>query len=212
MEKETRKDLVKGPDEFVSSIGKLVQFVKSHKKAVLLGTLGILIIIIGAAGFSYWKGSREEIAMMQYFKASSDVKEVEKLATSYSDTKAGKFALLRLVSEAYSKNEYERAIKYAEEFINTWQSKDIFYWEAMMTLARAHIDNGNLEGALPLLEECISTSPEGIKNEALFYKGVVLKELGKKNEALEAFNKISGTYEYLARVYIGDIALMNEGK
>ncbi len=212
MEKETRKDLVKGPDEFVSGVGKTVQFVKGHKKAVLLASLGILIIVIGVSGFSYWRVSREETAMIQYFNASGDVKAIEKLATSYSDTKAGKFALLRLTEEAYSKNEYEKAIKYAEEFITAWQSKDIFYWETMMTLTRAHMDNGNLEGSLPLLEECISSAPEGIKNEALFYKGVILKESGKTKEALEAFNKVSGTYEYLARVYIGDIALASEGK
>ncbi|MCD6571608.1 MAG: hypothetical protein J7L53_12985 [Deltaproteobacteria bacterium] len=205
MAKDTRKTLVKSPDEFMSTIGRLIRWAKANKKKFIFTSLIVAIIIIGSLGFFYWETNRERLAMIEYFNAAGDIEAIEDLMQDYTHTKAGRLAILRLANKAYSDGDLDGAIKYAGEFIDAWGKKDIFYWESILILAQAYMDKGDLAGSIPVLDECISSGPGEIKDEALFYKGVVLKELNKTCDAIEVLEKVSGRYAHLARVYIGDI-------
>jgi len=210
--RDTRKELVKGPDEFMSTIGRLISWIKANKKVFILSCIIAAIIITGSLGFLYWRTNREHIAMAEYFNTTGDVGSIESLMQNYADTRAGRLAILRLANKAYSGGDPDGAIKYAKEFIDAWGKKDIFYWESLLILAQAYMDKGDLAGCLPFLDKCISSAPESMKDEALFYKGVALKGLNKPLEAMKVLKKVSGRYAHLANVYIGDIALSGEEK
>jgi tetratricopeptide (TPR) repeat protein len=52
--KVSRKKLLKEPDEFISTTGKVIQYVKGHQRLVMRAALIILLIIVAGAGtFTY---------------------------------------------------------------------------------------------------------------------------------------------------------------
>jgi len=202
MAKETRKELLNAPDEFVSTMNKISGWMKEHIKTFVFTTAIVLGIITVSLGLYSWRTHRQRQAYLIYFDNSSDINE---LSMKYSDTTAGKLATLMLASRAYSKGDLENADKLARKFINEWSDKDVFHWQAVLTLACAQSDQKQWKDALLLLDGCIASAPGSIRDQALLYKGFILKDSGKYFEAKDAFKEISGEYKTLAQVCIGDM-------
>jgi tetratricopeptide (TPR) repeat protein len=52
--KVSRKKLLKEPDEFISTTGKVIQFVRTHERQITRGAIIVLIVIAAAAGGFYY--------------------------------------------------------------------------------------------------------------------------------------------------------------
>ncbi|MEN6472631.1 MAG: hypothetical protein ABFD81_01350 [Syntrophaceae bacterium] len=180
----TRKDLLKEPDEFISTTSSIMKWIRENPRRFAAGLTIIILILASGFGLYFWKTYREQTAMSAYIKAGSDQKSVSEIAGTYTDTKAGKLAKLRLAGLAYAKGDTAEAIRNAGEFIDTWGSKDILFYQSMLIMARAYMDRKEYAKALPSLDTCIAGGQGIIKQEAMYYKAMVLKTLEKKKEAV----------------------------
>jgi tetratricopeptide (TPR) repeat protein len=54
--KVSRKKLLKEPDEFISTTGKVIQFVKAHRSQVMrVALIVLLVLVVGAGAFTYFR-------------------------------------------------------------------------------------------------------------------------------------------------------------
>jgi predicted negative regulator of RcsB-dependent stress response len=195
-----RKDLLKGPDEFVTTTSSVLVWIKEHPAQFAAGALIILCILAGGYGFSYWKTSREHTAMNEYVKATDDSQLTLKVAQDFSDTKAGKLAKLRLARMAFDQGDGKMALSHANEFMDSWSRKDALHWQAALIIAGTHINQKEPAKAVGLLDECIDSASTDLRDQALFLKASALITLGKPAEARQVLNAVSENYQELAKV------------
>jgi tetratricopeptide (TPR) repeat protein len=181
----TRKELLKEPDEFISTTSSIMKWIQENPRRFAAGLIVIIVILTSGFGLYFWKNYREQTAMSAYIKAGSDFKLVSEIAGAYTDTKAGKLAKLRLAGLAYAKGDTTDAIRNASEFIETWGAKDTLFFQSMLIMARAHMDRKEFAKALPSLDTCIASGQSFITQEAMYYKAMALKALGKNKEAVQ---------------------------
>lgn len=198
MSKATRKDLLNAPDEFITTTGSAVKWIKDNFLRFAIMVTVILVVFASGIGFYHWKTSRESSAMIAYSKAWSSSQLTLDVIQKYSDTRGGKLAKLRLARMAYNENDPKMTISHAQEFVNDWGREDAFHWQGIMIMAAAHLDQRAYDKALPLLDDCIKNSPENVKDEALFHKAQAMIALGKTEEAKKSLNEISENYKDIA--------------
>jgi predicted negative regulator of RcsB-dependent stress response len=181
----TRKELLKEPDEFMTTTGKILKWIKENPKRSFTVIIVVVLVLGGGLGFYYWRTSREQAAMTAYIKAGSDVKLNADIARKYTDTKAGKLSKLRLAGFSYAKGDNAEAIKTANEFIDSWGSEDVLFYESMMIMAMGYMGQKDMAKAIDVLDKCIKGAPEVLRDQAMFFKAVALKSMGKKQDAMK---------------------------
>ena len=200
MARMTRKDLLNSPDEFVTTTGTAITWIKENPARFAIGAIIIICIIAGGYGFYYWEKSREYDAMRAYMKAADNSQMTLQVAQDYSGTKAGKLAKLRLARMSYGQGNLKMAISYADEFTNSWGQKDTFYWQAALLTSTAYIKQNQGTKALPILDDCIKSAPKDLKDQALLLKASALLTMNKKNEAKETLKSVSENYREIAKI------------
>lgn len=198
MAKATRKDLLNAPDEFITTAGSAVKWIKENPTRFAVLTTVVVVVLAGSIGFYYWKTNRENSAMVEYGNAWDSSRKTLEVIQNYADTRAGDLSRLRLARMALQEKNPKTAIDYAQEFVNEWGRKDGFYRQGILILAAAYLDRREFDKALPILEDGIKGAPENIKDQALFYKAQALIGLGKKDEARKALSGISEDYRDIA--------------
>lgn len=198
MAKTTRKDLLNAPDEFITTTGSTVQWIKENPSRFAVLVTIVVVVFAAGIGFFSWKTGREHSAMDALGSAGADSQAVTSVVENYADTRAGKLAQLRLAGMAYAEKNHEAAIQNAQEFINDWSRKDTFHWQGILILAAAHLDRQEPEKALQLLGDAVESSPQAYRDQALFYKARALLSLDRHTEAKEALDRISDNYREIA--------------
>lgn len=180
----TRKELLKEPDEFMTTTSSVLKWVRENPRRFVLAVVIIAVIVGGGFGLRFWWVYREQTAMSAYIKAGADAKLMAEITRKYTTTKAGKLAKLRLASLAYTRGDNGEAVRNANEFIDSWGSEDMLFYEAMLIMAMGYVGQQDGAKALDILDKCVQGGPEGIRDQALFYKAQALQGLGKRQEAV----------------------------
>ncbi len=63
VKKISRKKLLKEPDEFISTTGQVIQFLRTHRRQVFRAAVIVLVVIAAAAGTLYYLRSQEGKAL-----------------------------------------------------------------------------------------------------------------------------------------------------
>lgn len=126
-----RKKLLKEPDEFISTTGKIIQFFRSHRRQVILyGVIVLAILLAGAAGYYFllWQEGKAQAVQHQarqiyteaLSSASSPEKQKEKFKNAsekfkeslsfYTRDKISQIAHLYIGHCHYALKEYPQAI------------------------------------------------------------------------------------------------------
>ncbi len=101
-EKVSRKKLLKEPDEFISTTGRVIQFLKSNRKRVFRYSLVVLgVIVLGVAGYFYldWQKGKAEAAQSQGFQF---LEEAQQKGANTEGAKEGYRKALEKYKEAFS--------------------------------------------------------------------------------------------------------------
>ncbi len=205
MAKQTRKELLNEPDEFITATAAATRWINENLKSVLITLTVMAVVIGGGSGYYAWYNASENTAMSKYYAASGDEAKTQAVADEYAGTRAGKMALLRLADLAYAQAEYTKAIENAELFIDSWSKRDIFYWEASMLLAASYISDGKPAESLSYLDACIEDAAAAIKDQAGFYKVNALVALKRGDEAQTLAAQINDPYKALAQAALTHI-------
>ena len=164
--KLTRKELLKEPDQFLSSTDKAISFFTRNRSSVIGSILGVLVI--GFSFFGYQNYQQLKIMKFEalYFNMEEIVKGSQKKGTNpYSEliqirdqigegTHRNRASLL--IADIYFQNEeYEKAISTYQEVINN--SAGLNYEMARVNLAYVYEAMEDYKKAIDLLKIAIGS-------------------------------------------------------
>tara|TARA_B100000686_G_scaffold211712_1_gene218610 strand:- start:1756 stop:2430 length:675 start_codon:yes stop_codon:yes gene_type:complete len=164
--KITRKELLKEPDQFLSSTDKAISFFKQNRSTVIGSILGVLIIGMSIFGYQRYQISR----MMKYEALYFKMEEIIKVSTKKTDSLYSELIKIRdkigegphrnraslLIADFYFQNEdYEKAKFTYEEIINN--SSGLNYEMARISLAYVYEATEDYKKAIDLLKLAIDS-------------------------------------------------------
>jgi len=207
--KYTRKDL-KGPDEFISILGRASLWMKENRSTVL-GVLAVLVLalggIFGTRAYYRWqetKAARElwpqltrarELLQAPSSAGGEDLLRLEQslgtYVTQHPGTRGEVFAKYYLGSIAYVRSDYERS---AEQFRSAIEGRkeegSIMDFLLRDGLAQALEAKGDAENAQKAYGEAAAFANGELRSQAWMSQARMLAIQGRKEEAAAVFRKI----------------------
>ena len=169
--KVSRKKLLKEPDEFISTTGKVIQYVKGHQRQVMRVVIVVLLIIVAGAGaFTYlrWQEGKALAVQLEGLRIYQDAYQ-----SSLENPAAEK------------KEEYKKALDKFKE------SVAIYGWGKMAQMTQIFI--GNSHTALKEYDQAqaaYSQSLDGpFRPMALHGLAYLFEAKGDCSKALEYYQK-----------------------
>jgi predicted negative regulator of RcsB-dependent stress response len=206
--KISRKELLKEPDEFLTSTARAIRYARENPKVVSYSITAAIVVILVALGINVYLNQRQtrshelfESAFREYeaLAQSPDKITTEKLdklftefdsvAKDYPSLASGEMALLYSGHVLYKKQDYKGAL----ERYNNMQSTSLvkkglgplfFYHIAMTRLAL-----NDYEQALVLLEQLSNDTNSPYRREAHASIARIYEMMGKKKEAVQAYRQ-----------------------
>ncbi len=200
----TRKELLKGEDEFVSLSSRVAQYVSAHLKQIQYLAFSILIIIVIVLGISLYLRHLNKKALAAYNRAyrslvsdsspeatedsiKRSVEEFDKLIRKYGRTKMATLAIPQLAYLKYDQGNYDEAISLYQMYLKREKSDSIYASMAHFGLAAVYEAKGDYESAISHLKKIVDEGNDFLREEALFSLGRVYGLSGQQEMSREAF-------------------------
>jgi tetratricopeptide (TPR) repeat protein len=206
----TRKQLLKGPDEFLTFSEKAALFIKEHdreSKYLAGAIIAVLLIYLGMStglGYIHKKGQNAynmayDIMMAQDMDLSPESEELKQSAelfqrviNDYSLSKASRLALPELAYLKTVEKKCEEAIPLYQEFLDQAPRNSPYQSLARLAIAACHESMGEFEQAIEILNQVTAKADDLFREQAMFSLARVYRLAGqqdKAKEVLEAFVK-----------------------
>ncbi len=201
----TRRDL-KGPDEFISTFGRVVRWCKGNRPKIVTGILVVLavsVLVLGTDAYFRWQERKAEAEIWPYLEQVQEMmsaqqttglnsleKPIESLVTKYSGTGAAMYARYHLGSIAFHSGDYAKSATRFREAIESGKDKGVLKYLLRRSLAASLEATGNYAEAASSYREAAKFGGQWMKAQAQFDEGRVLELSGKKVEAAAVYRKI----------------------
>ena len=199
----TRKQLLKGPDEFLTLTEKAALFIREHDrgfKFIAGAVAALLLIYLGVnAGMGYInkKGqSAYNIAYnlmgaqnMDLRPESEELKQsaelFQKVIDDYGLSKASRLALPELAYVKMVEKKYDEAIHLYQEFLDKAPDNSPYQSLARIAIAACHEAKGEFEQAIEILNQITAQADDLFREQALFSLARIHRLAGQKDKAKE---------------------------
>lgn len=206
--KITRKELLKEPDEFITTSAHIIQYTRENPKKVLIISVVVILVILAAAGFYTYQRQAKlashdlfEKALMDYQtlgvsrKAPTDkqldklLAEFEIIAKGYPSFPAGELALLYTGHVLYKKGDFSAALDRYTKMQTTSIVKEglgplILYHMAMTRFALKDYDQ-----AMLIFDQLSKDTNSPYSREANAAMARIYEASGKNKEAVQAYRQ-----------------------
>jgi tetratricopeptide (TPR) repeat protein len=209
----TRKQLLKGPDEFLSLTEKVALFIREHNrefKYIVGAVAAIILIYLGVntgIGYINKKGQSAynlayRLMSAQNTDLSPESEEVKRAAElfqevldDYSLSKASRLALPELAYVKMVEKKYGEAIPLYQEFLDKAPENSPYQSLARIALAACHEAKGEFEQAIKILNQVTSQADDLFKGQALFSLARIYRLSGQKDKAKEMLEEFVEKYQ-----------------
>ena len=218
--KKSRKELLKGPDEFLSLSGRIAEYVAAHLKGLkMIGTAIVVIVLLylGMNTYLNFINKKGQESLNAAFKSLSRVdiskadpdkfKEAEELFMKVVDehgfSKAAKLALPQIAFIRYLNHKYDDAITYYSKFLDEVEGEPQYESLARLGLAACYEAKGDFKSAIEALNPVVNSSDEIFGETAMFNIARLYRldnNPEKARSILEAFVKKYENSPYLPLV------------
>jgi tetratricopeptide (TPR) repeat protein len=208
--KVTRKKLLKEPDEFITTTGRLIRWAQQYQTQLSYAVAAFFILLVAIAGFRYFANQAENNAfqllsqaMLKYEsmnakgpeKAFQEVKEdFEHILNKYKHKEGGKMARVVYAKINYEAGNPDQAILFYEQALNDLGKEKTFRNFILSSLGYAYEKKNNYEKAISYFEEISENDDPVIKDVALFNQGRLYEALGDVSKSNDAFNRLVSDY------------------
>lgn len=206
--KLTRKELLKEPDEFISTSASVVQYIQANPRTVGIGVAVFLVCVLAAAGLygydQYRKSKSHELfrkAYLQYQSAVASAEPVseetwdelfqqfDSVAKDYGSLLAGEVSLLYSGHVLYAKQDYKGALERYTRMKSTDLVKNglgslVLYHLAMTNLAMKKYDS-----AVLFFDQLSKDTKSPYQRQALASIADIYEAMGKVKEAVQAYRQ-----------------------
>jgi predicted negative regulator of RcsB-dependent stress response len=183
--KTSRKEMLKGPDEFLTLSGRIAELVAENLrllKIIGMAIVALFIIYIGLNTYMDFVNKKGQESLNTAFRALSRLgtnkpdtekfKETEelfmKVVNEHGFSKAAKLALPQIAHIKYLKRQYDEAIGYYNEFLDYVEGEPQYESLARLGLAACNEEKGDFKAAIKALEPVVNSSDEVFVEVAMF--------------------------------------------
>ncbi|MBP2673783.1 MAG: hypothetical protein H6Q84_623 [Deltaproteobacteria bacterium] len=205
----TRRDL-KGPDEFISTFGRFVEWCKANRSKVVIALIAfhaVLFLYLGTGAYFRWQERKAGTDLWPYLEqareilaapavgATGDIAAVEQsiasLVKQHAGTRAALYGQCSLGSIAFSRGDYEGSAARFREGIQAGKDVGVVRFLLRKGLAASLEAKGDYAGAAASYREAAEAAggPQ-LATQARFGEARALELSGKKKEAAALYRKI----------------------
>jgi tetratricopeptide (TPR) repeat protein len=211
-------------DAFQEQGKRMVDRLMSHPYFIL-GTVALILAVVFLGMFISSRVKANSDEKSATYAAAVEVFESEVGETSEFKTETEKYdkaislfntiienqkgstnavsAMMYVGKAYYAKNECDKAIEAFKNVKNSGKLEENLLFGAYEGEAYCYFDKGDLEKAIGIWKEWLDRSTPLYKDYALYYIGISLEKLGKKDESVTYFKRIKD--EYPKSMIIGKI-------
>jgi predicted negative regulator of RcsB-dependent stress response len=189
-----RKQLKK--DELVSTVNKIIRFVKARTKGLMVLVVLIAVLLLIFTGLKFVTGEnkkKESRLLTQIINLHAELNDTpENVARLEELAGGGKFsrlAYLLLATYCLENGDHDKAQGYLEKMPE--RRKDILYYQAKDLLAQIYFKRKNYDKAIEIYKKIEDEDPKDHSLDViLFHRAEVHEEKGEFEEALVLYKKI----------------------
>ena len=182
--KVTRKELLKGTDEFLTFSAKAAIFVNEHTRQFIYIGVAIAAIVVIYLGVNTYMGYVNKKGQNTYNTAynifiknmnpdpdQKDLKKSKELFQNVKDeyglSKAARLALPELAYLNFIDKKYDDALSLYQEFLNKVSDDTTYQSLTRIALAACHEEKGDFKGAIETLKQIIAGPHDFFKEQAM---------------------------------------------
>lgn len=189
--------------ELQEQVTKAEAFFEKYKKAIIIGVIALIVIVVGAILFNnYYLAPREteastELAKSQELFANEQYDKAlagfQKVASDYSSTDAGNLAQLYIGLCQANLGKWQEAVNALESF--SGKGDAMISPAAEGALGNAYANLNQLDKAVEHLKKAAKLADNNsLSPTFLIQAGEILESQGKKDEALKLYQEIKEKY------------------
>ena len=203
----TRKQLLKEPDEFITTAGRVVQWARNNTRSLVYGCAGFFGVVILIAAWSYYQDRQAKLsaallgqATAKYQSALADGQadkaldavrgDFKRLIDAYGGQPAGRLGRLAFAHFCLAAGAYDDAVMQYQKALADFSDDPSLLNIILNGLGSALQQKGEDNLAVPHYERLISADSSMLKDAALFNLGVLYGRQGK-------MEKVKAVYERL---------------
>lgn len=151
--KISRKELLKKPDEFITTSNKVYTWATQHLQKVLIAVIVLVVAAAAVIGYQGYRSHREAQAHEKYFAAlelpdtTQKIKSLQAVTADFSGTKAADKAWVSLGHVFYEQKDFPKAIQAYQTALNRKTFPTAFQSLIQEDLAYTLEEKGDLKGA-----------------------------------------------------------------
>lgn len=204
----TRKQLLKEPDEFITTTGRIIRWGRQYTRQVAYAAGAFLILLVVIAGYRYFSNNAENKAFLlldeavgRYETQKTDVDahvayedtriDFEYIIRKYDNTEGGKLATVIFAGISYDAGDAEKAIQLYEAAL-TYFKNDTAYQNLLWSgLGYAYEKKQDVSRAISCFEKIAGGEDPVVKDIALFNMGRLYHELGDTVKSKQAYERLA---------------------
>ena len=210
--KKTRKELLKEPDEFITTTGKIIQWAIKYQNQITYGLIAVVIIALGVSTYRFFSARSEaqaahllQQAVAKYDRLKADKTPAEVYGAVTDDFKAiiddygskenGKLARLRFANICYEAGDFKQSVTLLEKALPQFERYPLIRNQILSSLAMANFHLGEDSAAIGYFEKIVEGTLDFNKDQALFHLGKLYARAGQKDMSQEAYDKLLSDYK-----------------
>jgi tetratricopeptide (TPR) repeat protein len=203
----TRKQLLKEPDEFITTTGKLISWARAHTRQLLVGSglfLGLLVLV---AAYGYYQQKQSDAAIMLYSQAMAKYQnaggenepaaglaaaqsDLERLTSEYGGQPAGKLGRIMYGNLSLAAQARDEAVAIYTSALKDFGSDISFANFICNGLGSAYSQKGDFASAIKYYEKIVNSTSPVLKDSALFHLGRLYEAMGQSDKSQEAYRQL----------------------
>lgn len=211
-EKITRKEFLRGPDEFLSFSARAVLFVRAHSRpfkyvGVLVATA--LVIYLGVHSYLNYENRKGQTAYNEALNALDEdqllkgnpekLRQWEDLFKKVTDqhglSKVSQLALPELAYLKFHEKKYDEAISLYREYLKEVPPKSPYPSLAKLALAACYEEKGELEKAAEALGQVVAVPEDVFREQAMLTLARVYDLSRQQEKAKELLKEFVTKYK-----------------
>jgi tetratricopeptide (TPR) repeat protein len=198
--KISRKELLKKPDEFITTSNRIYAWITKNLKAVILTGVTVVLLVAAAWGYLAYRSYREAQAQQKYFAAvelqdlDQKIKNLKAVTSDFSGTKGSDKAWVSLGNLYFQKKDYPQAIQAYQTALSGNRFPQDFQTLTRESLAYALEEKEDLKGAAALFTQILNGADPLLKENAYLNLARVYQKMGQTKEAKAALQNFLKAY------------------
>lgn len=206
-----RKQLLKEPDEFVTTAGKLINWSRQNTKPLIIGFCLFFGAVAGISVYSYFKQQRAGTAEMMLgqavakYQAGLEAKDAsaalaetrsdfDALLNTYGNLPAGRLGAVIYGNVCLAGQAFDDAISHYEKALTSFGAESSLGNVILNGLGTAYQQKGDYPRAVEYFKQMVSGSSPVLKDVALFNLGRLYSQLGQVEESRKAYQQLSDQF------------------